>query len=127
MAVDYVIDRDLSLIETRLVGELEPNELVNRMTEIVRVISTHEKYLVLEDCTKLRDWYSPLDMYDAIKILSHSGLLLKIKKAVVLPIHTEAISKVQFWVTVCKNRGMNTKAFEKRQYAVDWLIGRSET
>jgi hypothetical protein len=121
MPVVFVFHGGLPVIETRLVGKLAPNELTDEMKKVIELMHRQNRYALIEDCTNFRDWHSIIDTYHAIDALVQSGSLFKIKKAVILPTSLEAKSKIHSWVTICNNRGVDARAFETRQGAIDWL------
>lgn len=116
---------DVPVIETFYSGILTPAELNAAAQETLVLARAHGTNLLLGNCTALEGGHSIVDLFRLAEDLAKSGVGRTLKEAVLPPVAPgEAVKHVQFWETICRNRGIRVRVFADRQAALDWLIGK---
>jgi len=116
---------DLKLVECVVEGFLTVNELLEATIATVSLSVEKETNLILVDDSKLEKTVETVDIYELPQSYEDLNIDRKIKAAVILPISLQAREDVQFYETVCQNRGWDIAVFEQRQEAIDWLMEES--
>lgn len=122
MSWSATLSSDLPIIETRYVGVMTPSELSDAVQETLRLVQTSGRTLLVGDCSQLVGGHSITDLYRLAASLEASGMVNKLKEAVLLPSVPEANETAEFWETVSHNRGMDVRLFSDRQSALAWLF-----
>ena len=75
------------------------------------------------DATQATLKVSIFALYDLPELYQDQALQRPVRIAVLLPISEAGKELVDFYETVCRNRGWIVKKFGDRQEALDWLLG----
>lgn len=111
------------IIEIKFKGKFLANDIGEILRSVLMLVQQEKTLLVLGDCTLMEHNTSVFNIYDFPKLFESQNVNRHIKEAMVLPIDPEARKNVEFYETVCHNRGFNVKVFETRAQALDWLLG----
>lgn len=113
-------DPDSSFVVTVFKGKVNLKELLAEEDESIALAIERGtyKYLVdlvdCESCISITDLYEFPNRYD-------EKLERPICVAVIKPLSQKTQKDLDFYETVCRNRGWNITTFEKKEDAVDWL------
>ena len=112
----------LQIVEVVYAGEITARELHESSSAFIALEKEKGINWFLVDATKMKLTASLLDVYDlpTKQYLEEKADRLG-RVAVILPSCSKTREAVQFYETVCRNRGWMVQTFSKRQEAVDWL------
>ncbi len=111
------------IIEIKFTGKFVADDIGDILQSVLLLIQQEKTLLVLGDCTLMEHNTSVFNIYDFPKLFESQNITHHIKEAMVLPVDPEARKNVEFYETVCHNRGFKVKVFETRAQALDWLLG----
>ena len=109
------------IVECATTGFLTVDELTEATVATVVLAIEKNTQLILIDDSKLEKAVGTFDIYNLPELYDTLAIDRSIKVSIVLPESPEAKEDVQFYETVCRNKGWNTEIFEQRQEAIDWL------
>lgn len=112
---------DLDLVETHYQGTLPPDELRAAIVRTVELGLAHGTKRFLSDCSTLQGGHTVMDLYGLASILQSCGLPPHSCEALIMPNLPVAAADVRFWETICRNRGLEVRAFPDHASALAWL------
>lgn len=114
-------NESLHFIELTYTGTVSKDELIASAAACAALINQHQNSRVLGDCSALQGGHSLADLYYLSEWVA--GLRLpRFREAMILQSEVLSSESVQFWQTTCTNRGLNVRAFEDRETALQWLL-----
>ena len=118
----YKHNPTLQIVEVVYSGEITARDLRESSSAFIALEKEKGINWFLVDATKMKLAASLLDVYDlpTKQYLEEEADRLG-RVAVILPSCSKAKEAVQFYETVCRNRGWMVQTFSRRQEAVDWL------
>ena len=118
--VDY--KSDLGFIQVVYTGLVTLDEFKKSTNEVISLSKNHKTNRVLIDDSKLEIAVSTSEIYKLPLFYDDVNANRKSKMALILPTSPQAREDVQFYETVCRNRGWFIKSFNERREAIDWLV-----
>ncbi len=119
-SVDY--NSDLGFIQVVYTGRVTFNEFKEATNKVISMSRSHKENRILIDDANLEIGVSTTEIYKLPLFYDDVKANRRSRLALILPTAPQALEDVQFFVTVCRNRGWNIKGFSKRQEAIDWLV-----
>lgn len=117
--VDY--KSELGFIQVVYTGLVTLDEFKKATNEVISLSKSHKENRILIDDSNLEIAVSTADIYKLPLFYDDVNANRKSRMALILPTSPQAREDVQFYETVCRNRGWFIKAFNERQEAIDWL------
>jgi hypothetical protein len=117
-------DPELGLVQLDITGCLTKDDLEVSAKCTISLGREKNTNLILVDATKLEGVSSAVDIYNLPQYYDELKSDRQNRLTLILPAAEEAINTVEFYRTVCRNRGWNVENFKKRQEAIDWLLTR---
>ena len=117
--------QDLRIVESRYEGRLDASQLAEATEATLALARQWGADRFLADCTALEGGHSALDLFGVLERLQSDDELPRgWRNAIVGPSTPDAARDVDFWETLCRNRGLNVRIFAERDAAVTWLLER---
>ncbi|MBU1170385.1 MAG: hypothetical protein KKD44_12550 [Proteobacteria bacterium] len=113
---------DHRFVECKAMGFLRVDDLIKAAVTTFDLAREKDTTLVLVDDSKLERTVGIRDIYDMPQRYADLNIDSRLKVAVILPTSPKAKEEVQFFETVCRNRGLNISVFRNRDEAMDFLI-----
>jgi len=117
--VDY--NSELGFIQCTYTGLVTINEFKEATNKVIALSKSYKTNRVLIDDSKLEIAVSTAEIYKLPLFYEDVNANRRSRMALILPTAPQAREDVQFYETVCRNRGWFIKAFNGRQEAIDWL------
>lgn len=118
----YRENPNLQIIEVAYSGITTANDLQESTSDLIALEREKGLNRFLVDTTEMVYSGSLVDVYNLVsKQYIQEGADRNGRVAVILPTFSRDKETVNFYETVCKNRGWNVKVFLARQEAVNWL------
>ena len=120
----YKQDPTLQIVEVAYLGSTTARDLKESASELIALEKEKgiNRFLIytsaMEFAASLADVYNLPSKQYLEEGADRSGCV-----ALILPTSPKEKEAVQFYETVCQNRGWNVQAFSERQEAIDWLTG----
>jgi len=102
------------------IGGLNLKALKTYADEVVRVATKYNCKRFLNDLRAAETHLCTVEFYDALRILSESGIGQSWKRAIVV---LNNLEDFEFFETVAANRGFMVKVFVNPDDAMNWLKG----
>jgi hypothetical protein len=102
---------------------MPPQDLQAAIEATLREAAARGAVRFLADCSSLAGGHSIADLYAMAQLLDGAAMPEGLREALVLPQLNAAAEDVQFWETICVNRGYTVRVFEERAAAEAWLAG----
>ena len=119
--VDFLEDRGIVVIENT--GKITYEDFEKQTREAVELGRLKNARLGLSDCTRLTGNLDTLELFDFPKMYERVGLPKSHKLAILMSEELAASEGVEFFETVCRNRGWQIRVFSARESAFQWLLG----
>ena len=119
-SVDY--NSDLGFIQVVYTGLVTFNEFKEATNKVLSMSKSHKENRILIDDSKLEIAVSTTEIYKLPLFYDDVKANRRSRLALILPTAPQPREDVQFFVTVCRNRGWYIKGFGKRQEAIEWLV-----
>ena len=120
--VEY--DPEHGIVTGTYVGRVTDEEFRQATVEAMRLATAHATNLFLIDDSKWEGGASTLGLFDLPALFSELGFARDSRGAVILPpAGTPQAEDVEFFETVCVNRGWYIRLFKDRATALGWLVG----
>lgn len=116
-----IVHNNPPIIETCYSGILSADELLEAIEKTIRLVHTHEIFLLLGDCSKLFGGHEITDLKRLAEMLSNSDISQAIKEAIIVPEAPNVSDLAYFWTCMTQNKGLVVRPFEDRQSAIEWL------
>jgi hypothetical protein len=113
---------DEKIVEMTFEGNISMASMAEVLENVLGLLEKEHTFLVLGDCLKIQHNNSAFNIYDLPKSYETRQVDHRVKEAMILPTDSEARKNVEFYETVCRNRGYNVRVFETREAALDWLL-----
>jgi len=111
------------IVESVLTDDVTKEDLRLHEIRCMDLAEESKSSLFLTDATRATLKVSVVNLYDLPELYEKYGLERRpVRIAVLEPTSEEGKGLVDFYETVCVNRGWHSKAFTTRQEAVDWLL-----
>lgn len=123
MEITFTYNAELCIVEVTCKGKVSFNELKTEQAPVFSLAKEYNTDMFLLDLTNYEKSLSPSDILGGVSSYN-DNITRRIRIAVVAPISEEARQDIQFYETVCLNRGWNARVFTERQEAIDWLLNR---
>ena len=124
MALTYTYNADLCIVEITCKGMVSSKELKGEQAPVFALAEEHNTDMFLLDLTNYESSLSPVDILAGVSSYSDKTTR-RIRIAVILPFSEKAQKdNIEFYETVCVNRGWNARVFAERQEAINWLVNR---
>jgi hypothetical protein len=114
---------ELSVIESVLADNVTAEDLHMHEVQCIALAKETNSTGFLSDATQATLKVSLLALLDLPEIYQVHGLRRPVRIAVLPPTSEGEESLVDFYETVCFNRGWTVRIFGERQEALDWLLG----
>lgn len=111
---------DLALVETYYAGKLPPHELREAVEATIAQGQRHDTVHFLGDCSNLEGGHSIVELYELAELIS-TLQPYRFREAIILPQLKAVQRDVEFWETICANRGFIVRIFKTREAALAWL------
>lgn len=112
---------DPRIIETKYHGVLSPDQLTSAADATIAAAVAVGSTLLLADCSGLEGGHSYVDLFWLADWLAGQPGGHRYREAIVAPGRAQALANVDFWETVCANRGVTVRCFHERDAAIAWL------
>ena len=124
MPWNYEENPKLQIVEVVYEGEVTADDLHKSTSRFIAIEKEKGMIKFLVDTTGSKFTASLTDLYSlpTTQFVEENADRLG-QVAILLPTNPEAREAVQFYETVCKNRGWRVQTFSERQEAVNWLTG----
>ncbi len=116
----YIAEQDL--IECIFSGHVAPDGIIAAQIKVNRLSNENNCRRILVDDTKWKTTVSELDIYSWPKLYEDLDVNRNNRIAVISPPTPAEQKSLQFYETVCRNRGWQISLFSTRQQALDWLL-----
>lgn len=116
------LDFESSVINLCYADMVNAIDLADSAYSTLELAKTHEIYRILCDCTQLKGGHSVTDLYFLADAIMSSGIVHKLKEAVLLPKLLAPIENVRFWENTCFNRFIVVRIFDDKDSAIQWLL-----
>ena len=113
-------DPDSSFVITVFKEKVNLKELLAEEDESIALAIENGTYKFLVDLVDCESCISIMDLYE-FPNRYEDKLKRPIYVAVIKPLSQKTQKDLDFYETVCRNRGWNITTFEKKENAVDWL------
>lgn len=120
------IDEDLALIRCSYAGRVQLDDFKAATFKAIALAKKHKTHLVLIDAAELTSAISTVEIYGLPDFYDTTDTDRQSKWAFIMPPEGQIREDAKFYVTVCRNRGWNIRAFEDRREAVEWLLGEAD-
>ena len=117
--VEY--DTDFDIIQCVHIGNVTMDDFKAATKEAFFLATKHKTGKILIDNSKLEIIVSTTEIYELPQFYDNIKLDRRSRWAIILPTVQPALRDVQFFETVCRNRGWSVKAFDRRENAMKWL------
>lgn len=111
---------DLAIIETCYAGKLPPNELRDAVETTIAQGKLHNTQHFLGDCATLEGGHSIIELYELADLIT-AFQTYRFREAIILPQLRAVQRDIEFWETICANRGFIVRVFDSREAALAWL------
>lgn len=123
MAWQYKENSTIHIVEVIYTGKTTADDLRESTSELITLEKEKGLNRFLIDPTEMTFFATLMDIYDLpAKQYLEEGADKSGRVALILPPPSKEKEVVQFYETVCMNRGWNVQVFSERQEAIDWLI-----
>lgn len=118
--VQYVPES--GFVQFTVVGHVTGDEFTKATIEGIGLAKEKSTKLFLIDDSRWEGGASVVSLYDLPALYAELGVDRGSRAALVSPPSASAeVEDVQFYRTVCKNRGWHVEVFQEREQAIDWL------
>jgi hypothetical protein len=121
MTVQY--NPELNIVESVLADNVTAEDLQTHETQCIALAMENNSTRFLTDATQATLTVSVYELYGLPKLYEDQDLQRPIFIAVLPPASEVGKGLVDFYETVCLNRGWTVRIFRERQEALDWLLG----
>jgi hypothetical protein len=122
MAYEIKLIKDKRIIEIENKNEITNEDMITQTKEVI--ILQHEKHIfsILADFASVRVNTNISDVFQFPELYEQMGMDHKSKIAVFVSDIEIKTEELQFYETICLNRGWNIKIFLDRKDAIKWLL-----
>jgi hypothetical protein len=114
---------ELNTIESVLADNVTTEDLRRHELQCTALAKETNSTRFLTDATQATLNVSILALYDLPKLYQDQDLRRPVLIAVLPPTSEAGKGRVDFYETVCLNKGWTVRIFGERQEALDWLLG----
>lgn len=122
MPFSYTLPDDLPIVETGFVGPCGAADISHAIAKTNELLETSGRRCLLTDCSGVERGYSPIDIHAMAEQLMTNPLVRVVRQAMILPDRAGEAEDMQFWETLCRNRGIMVRGFSDRASAIEWLL-----
>jgi hypothetical protein len=115
-------DEKLGVIHCVYAGTVTVEDYKKGALETIALAKKHNIHRILIDDSELKSTVSTMEIYDMPNLYETADANRRSKWALILPPEGPIRDDVNFYVTMCLNRGWFVKTFEDRRAAIDWLL-----
>jgi hypothetical protein len=115
-------DEKLGLIHCVYAGMVTVEDFKQGALETIALAKKHKTHRILIDDSKLKSSVSTMEIYEMPGLYEAAEANRRSKWALILPPEGPIRDDVNFYVTMCLNKGWFVKTFEDRRTAIDWLL-----
>jgi hypothetical protein len=115
-------DEALGIISCLYAGTVSAEDFRKGALETIALARKHRTHRILIDDSKLASTVSTMEIYEMPGLYETSDANRRSKWALILPPKGPIREDVDFYTTMCLNRGWYVKTFEDRRSAIDWLL-----
>ena len=123
MSLTVRYDPESRFIETVNIGIATPEDLTKEAVQAIALARKNDCLLFLCDYSRADVNFSITDVYELPALYVAEGLDRSARIAVISPQSNAGAQVAQFHENVSVNRAWNAQLFDKRQDALDWLLG----
>jgi hypothetical protein len=123
MSITVKYNPELSTIESVLADDVTTEDLRIHEVQCIALAKETNSNRFLSDATQVTLKVSITALYDLPELYQDQGLRRPVFIAVLPPTSEAGKELVDFYKTVCHNRGWTVRIFGERQEALDWLLG----
>ena len=113
------------IIQIKNNGELSYEELLTQTREVIKIQQEKSTSLILTEFVSVKLDVNIADIFQFPEVYEQLGMQRKNKIAVVVSDVEIKTDELQFYETICLNRGWNIKIFLKEKEAIKWLLSES--
>lgn len=110
------------IIQIKNNGELSYEELLTQTREVIKIQQEKSTSLILTEFVSVKLDVNIADIFQFPELYEQLGMQRKSKIAVVVSDVEIKTDELQFYETICLNRGWNIKIFLKEKEAIKWLL-----
>ncbi len=110
-----------NIVKATYTGHVSADDFKQGVTRTMEVARENKTLLFLIDDTQLEAAVSTPEIYAMPSFYEEMKGSRRARIAVLLPAGGQILEDVQFYVTVCRNKGWLVEAFTDEQEAIDWL------
>jgi hypothetical protein len=118
--VEYIAD--FEIIQCVYIGNVTMDDFKEATKKSFALAKNHQTGKILIDNSKLEIIVSTTEIYELPQFYDNIKLDRRSRWAIILPTVQPALRDVQFFETVCRNRGWSVKAFDNHENAMKWLM-----
>ena len=122
MAFTVRYSHKLGIVESHIIGEINNQDLHEHEVQCIDLAKQNGTSRILNDATNATFAISLMDIYELPEFYEKLDLERNIRIAVLTSTPDDKNGLIRFYENVCVNRGWSSKAFNKRQEALDWLL-----
>jgi len=119
--IDHIEEGNIVRVTSR--GRVTMEEYMAGSKEIVDLLAKHDSTCLFVDDTELDNAASIADFYDLPDFFRQIGLSSQVRVAILLDATSSAKGDLEFFKTVCGNRGYILNTFTSFDEAMEWLMG----
>jgi hypothetical protein len=123
MSITVKYNPELSIIESMLADNVTAEDLRMHEMQAIALAKETNSIRFLTDATQATLTMSLFGLYDLPELYEDQDLQRPVFIAVLPPASEAGKGLVDFYETVCLNRGWTVRIFGQRQEALDWLLG----
>ena len=120
-AVKY--NPEFRIIESVLADNVTKKDLLMHEAQCIALAKETNPTGILTDATQATLKVSMAALFDLPEFYAVQGLRRSVRIAILPPTSDAENRLVDFYETVCLNRGWTVRTFTERQEALDWLLG----
>ena len=122
MAYDLRIIKNKKIIEIRNSGEITNEDMITETQEVIKL--QHEKniVLILTEFVSVKVDASLSDVFQFPEMYEQMGMDRKTRIAVLVSEIEVNNEELDFYETICINRGWTIKIFIDKKEAIEWLL-----
>lgn len=127
MSWHIAYDEALGVIHCVYAGHVTTADYEAGTLKTIALAKRHNTHLIFIDESELLSVdVSTMEIYQMPRFYEEADANRRSKWALILPPEGKVREDVEFYVTMCLNRGWYLKAFDDRQAGIDWLLNEAD-
>ena len=122
MAYEIKLIKNKRIIEVKNSGKITNEDMIAQTQEVIKLQHEKNMFLILTEFAAVKVDVNISDVFQFPELYEQMGLDRKSKIAVLVSEIEIKAEELNFYETICLNRGWQIKIFLKKKEAIEWLL-----